>query len=100
LVEIELFVSLESEKRCVEPEKKRIEQGRLTMGMVLHSRLSILLISPVRMDWFAADTWGLRRLAKIMKAFMGRFGVPSWLRDWEVNAACSSSSGNMGELSE
>lgn len=48
--------------------------------------LRILLISPVRIIWFAAETCGLRRLAKIINAFIGRFGVPSEFKDWLVNA--------------
>lgn len=51
------------------------------MGIFAHSRDRILLISPVRMAWFAAETCGLLRLAKIMNAFIGRRGVPSVLRD-------------------
>jgi len=54
------------------------------MSIAFHSLLRILLISPVRIIWLAADTSGLRFLAKIMKAFMGRFGVPSALRDWAI----------------
>lgn len=61
----------------------------LTMGIVVHSLLSSLLISPVRMDWFSADTWGRLRRAKIMNAFIGRFGVPSALRVWEVKVTSS-----------
>jgi len=50
-----------------------------TGGIDTHSLLRILLISPVRIDWFCADTCGRLRRANIMKAFMGRFGVPSAL---------------------
>lgn len=56
------------------------------MGIEFHSLLRILLISPVRIIWFAAETCGRRLRAKIMNAFMGRFGVPSVLRDWLVKA--------------
>ena len=45
--------------------------------------LSILLTSPVRIIWFAAEIWGLRLRAKIMNAFMGRLGVPSALSVWD-----------------
>ena len=44
---------------------------------MFHSLLRILLTSPVRIIWFAADICGRRFRAKIMNAFMGRFGVPS-----------------------
>jgi len=57
--------------------------------MVVHSLLKSLLISPVRMDWFSADTWGRLRRAKTIKAFMGRFGVPSALRVWDVKVTSS-----------
>lgn len=55
------------------------------MSIAFHSLLRILLISPVRIIWLAADTSGLRLRAKIMKAFMGRFGVPSAFRDWAIS---------------
>jgi len=54
------------------------------MSIAFHSLLRILLISPVRIIWLAADTSGLRFRAKIIKAFMGRFGVPSALSDWVI----------------
>jgi hypothetical protein len=54
------------------------------MSIAFHSMLRILLISPVRIIWLAADTSGLRFRAKIMKAFRGRLGVPSALRDWAI----------------
>lgn len=63
----------------------------LTIPMVFHSRERIFEISPVRIIWFAALTCGRRRRAKIMKAFMGRFGVPSALRACERSEALSSS---------
>jgi hypothetical protein len=57
-----------------------------------------LEISPVRIIWFAALTWGRRRRAKIMKAFMGLLGVPSAFSAWERRDAFSSSSRTaMGE---
>ena len=52
------------------------------MPITFHSLLRILLISPVCIIWLAADISGLRIRAKIMKAFIGRFGVPFELRDW------------------
>ena len=55
------------------------------MSIAFHSLLRILLISPVRIIWLAADTSGLRFRANIMKAFMGRLGVPSALRDWAIS---------------
>jgi hypothetical protein len=54
------------------------------MSIAFHSLLIILLISPVRIIWLAADTSGLRFREKIMKAFRGRLGVPSALRDWAI----------------
>jgi hypothetical protein len=51
--------------------------GVHTGGIEFHSLLRILLISPVRIDWFSAETCGRRRRAKIIKAFIGRLGVPS-----------------------
>ena len=68
-------------------------RGGPTSGICVHSLERILLISPVRMLWFAAESWGRRRRAKIMNAFMGRFGVPSALRVWEVRAWYGSSAG-------
>lgn len=53
----------------------------------------ILLTSPVRIIWLAAEICGLRLRAKIMKAFMGRLGVPSALRVWDVSAWYGSSGG-------
>lgn len=67
-------------------------RGGPTSGICVHSLESILLISPVRMLWFAAESWGRRRRAKIMNAFMGRFGVPSALRVWAMSAALGSAS--------
>ena len=61
------------------------------MSMVFHSLLKILLMSPVRIIWFAAEIWGLRLRAKIMNAFMGRLGVPSALSVWDVSAWYGSS---------
>lgn len=61
-----------------------------TMGIEFHSLLRILLISPVRIIWFAAETCGLRLRAKIMNAFIGRLGVPSELSDCVVRAWCMS----------
>jgi hypothetical protein len=58
--------------------------------MVLHSLLRILLISPVRIDWFAAETCGRRRRANIMNAFIGLFGVPSAFSVCDVNVEFSS----------
>ena len=55
------------------------------MSIAFHSLLRILLISPVRIIWFAADTSGLRFRANIMKAFIGRLGVPSALRDCAIS---------------
>lgn len=63
------------------------------MSIEFHSLLRILLTSPVRIIWFAADIWGRRFLAKIMNAFMGRLGVPSALRVWDVRAWYGSSGG-------
>lgn len=60
------------------------------MGIEFHSLLRILLISPVRIIWFAAETCGLRLRAKIMNAFIGRLGVPSELSDCVVRAWCMS----------
>ena len=57
----------------------------LTRFIEVHSLLRILLISPVRIIWFAAETWGLLLRANIMNAFMGRLGVPSALRVCAVN---------------
>jgi len=57
--------------------------------MDVHSLERIFEISPVRIDWFSDETWGRRRRAKIMNAFMGRFGVPSALRVWEVSELSS-----------
>ena len=58
----------------------------------------------MRIIWLAADTSGLRLRAKIMKAFMGRFGVPSALRDWAIRelakAEPSLSSVRTGRLSK
>ena len=51
----------------------------LTIAIAFHSRLKILLISPVLIIEFAALTCGRRRRAKIMNAFIGLFGVPSAL---------------------
>ena len=62
------------------------------MSMAFHSLLRILLMSPVRIIWFAADICGLRFRANIMKAFIGRFGVPSALSVCDVSARCGSSS--------
>lgn len=58
----------------------------LTISIVFHSLLRILLMSPVRIIWFAAEICGLRFLAKIMKAFIGRLGVPSAFSVWDVSA--------------
>lgn len=58
--------------------------------MEFHSLLRILLISPVRIDWLAADTCGRRRRANIMNAFIGLFGVPSAFSVCDVSAECSS----------
>lgn len=43
-------------------------------------------MSPVRIIWLAAEICGRRRRAKIMKAFMGRFGEPSGFNVWDVKA--------------
>lgn len=64
-------------------------ERRLAISMVFHSLLRSLLISPVRIIWFSADTCGRRLRAKIMKAFMGLFGVPSELRVCAVSLASS-----------
>ena len=48
-------------------------------------------MSPVRIIWFAALTCGRRRRAKIMNAFIGRFGVPSAFNVWDVSAWWGSS---------
>lgn len=61
-----------------------------TGDMIDHSLLRILLISPVRIAWFSAETWGLRLRAKIINAFIGRFGVPSAFSVWLVSASESS----------
>ena len=53
-------------------------------------------MSPVRIIELAAEIWGRRFLAKIMKAFMGRFGVPSALRVWDVSARWGSSARTSG----
>ena len=50
-------------------------------------------MSPVRIMELAAEIWGRRLRANIMKAFMGRFGVPSALRLWDVSARWGSSAG-------
>lgn len=63
----------------------------LTISIASHSLLRILLISPVRIIWLAADICGRRRRANIMNAFMGRLGVPSVFRVCEVSARCGSS---------
>lgn len=63
---------------------------RLTGGIEFHSLLRILLISPVRMDWFSAESCGRRLRAKIMNAFIGRFGVPSALSVCAVKLVSSS----------
>jgi hypothetical protein len=55
------------------------------MSIAFHSLLRILLISPVRIIWFAAETSGRLFLANIMKAFMGLLGVPSAFNDCEIN---------------
>ncbi len=57
-----------------------------TISMEFHSLLRILLTSPVRIIWLAADICGRRLRAKIMNAFMGRFGVPSAFNVWDVSA--------------
>ena len=62
-----------------------------TISIVFHSLLRILLTSPVRIIWFAAEICGRRFRAKIMNAFIGRLGVPSALRVWEVSAWYGSS---------
>ncbi len=67
----------------------------ITVPIEFHSLLNILLISPVRIDWFSADTWGRRLRAKIMKAFIGRFGVPSVFSVCEVNELESSTVPNI-----
>ena len=64
-----------------------------TISIEFHSLLRILLTSPVRIIWLAAEICGLRLRAKIMKAFMGRLGVPSALRVWDVSAWYGSSGG-------
>ena len=61
--------------------------------METHSLLSNLLISPVLIAWFSEETCGRLRRAKIINAFIGRLGVPSALRVWEVKAALASSKG-------
>lgn len=65
----------------------------LTISMAFHSLLRILLMSPVRIIWFAAEICGRRFRAKIMNAFMGRLGVPSGFRVCDVSARCGSSGG-------
>lgn len=69
--------------------KKR--SGTLTAGILFHSLLNILLISPVRIDWFSADTCGRLLRAKIINAFIGRLGVPSALRVCDVSEPVDSS---------
>ena len=65
------------------------------MPITFHSLLRILLISPVCIIWLAADISGLRIRAKIMKAFIGRFGVPFELREL-TKAETSLSSAGVG----
>lgn len=62
----------------------------ITACMVFHSLLRILLISPVRIEWFAAETCGRRRRANIMNAFIGLFGVPSAFSVCDVSVEFSS----------
>ena len=64
-----------------------------TLGIETHSLLNNLLISPVLIAWFSVETCGRLRRAKIINAFIGRLGVPSALRVWEVKAALASSKG-------
>ena len=68
-----------------------------TISIEFHSLLRILLTSPVRIIWFAAEICGRRLRAKIMNAFMGRLGVPSALRVWDVSAWYGSSAGGGGQ---
>lgn len=49
------------------------------MSIVFHSALKSFDISPVRRFGLSAATSGRRLRAKIIKAFMGRLGVPSGL---------------------
>lgn len=75
----------------LDKNKQSITYVPITEGIVTHSLLSILLISPVRIAWFSAETCGRLRRANIMNAFIGRFGVPSALRVCDVNAVFGSS---------
>jgi len=74
-------------KRSSIKNRIHISEKWLTMSIAFHSLLRILLISPVRIIWLAADTSGLRLRAKIMNAFIGRFGVPSASRDWATTGS-------------
>ena len=80
LIKIKLFVRLERAGKY-SSRKGAPLSDLFTISIEFHSLLNILLISPVRMVWLAAETWGRLRRAKIMNAFMGRRGVPSELSD-------------------
>lgn len=92
LVEVELLVVLVG-MTCLRHGMGKERKGLLTGAILFHSLLRILLISPVRIDWFSAETWGRRLRAKIMNAFIGRFGVPSAFNVCEVKDEPDSSVG-------
>ena len=93
LVEVELLLRLECGAwRVSMRAREKVQAGCIqTISIEFHSLLRILLTSPVRIIWLAAEIWGLRLRAKIMNAFMGRLGVPSALSVCDVSAWYGSS---------
>jgi hypothetical protein len=93
-VQVELLLRLHKAKKKFiwsKGAKEAMEGSDFTASIEFHSLLKILLISPVRMEVFSEETCGRLRLAKIMNAFMGRFGVPSAFNDCDVSDALGSS---------
>ncbi len=98
LVEVELLLRLictnekwfANEHSCAGKDDDHAEHKQ-TISIEFHSLLRILLTSPVRIIWLAAEIWGRRFRAKIMNAFIGRFGVPSAFNVWDVRAWYGSS---------
>lgn len=57
LVEVKLLFGLVTKERTLAGrDHDRVREAQLTICMEFHSLLRILLISPVRIIWFAADT--------------------------------------------